>query len=130
MTNTESPAPSTSFHDAIVEEARELGAEHGKAAGSWVFDGNTDEATLRECLRMDEEGDPEFDDHWGSLDPLSGEWADGLTPETLFDELDIEREGCEESLSEWVREEIETAYEEGFRDAHRDEVLRSASAAL
>ena len=129
MTNTESPRCTYDL-DALVEEARQLGADHGKASGSWVFDGNTDPETLRECLRMDEEGDPEFDDHWGGMDPLSGEWADGLTPETLFDALGVEREGREEELSESARDEIESSYEMAFRDAHRDEVLRTASASL
>lgn len=110
----------------LLDEAAQLGAEHGKSAGAWVIDGNTSEETKLLALKLDEDGDPEFYDRFGTPDPLSGEWADGLTPDGLLRELGLSPEFVED----WQSAEICNAYEESFRDSHRDEVLRSASATL
>ena len=48
---TEVPPP-------LVAKAEELGRDAGKAAASWVFDGNTPEEEYQRVLRGIEEGDP------------------------------------------------------------------------
>ena len=48
---TEVPPP-------LVAKAEELGRDAGKAAASWVFDGNTPEEAYQRVLRGIEEGDP------------------------------------------------------------------------
>jgi hypothetical protein len=46
----------------MSEQHRKMGYEAGREAGSWVFDGNTDEATYQVVLEGYEEGDPEIMD--------------------------------------------------------------------
>ena len=65
----------------IMREARKDGAAAGRAAASWVFDGNTKDATYREVLKGIEDGDPEVMDRFRTPD-LSGEWTDEPTPRT------------------------------------------------
>lgn len=105
--------------DGLEKEARKIGAEHGKNAGSWVFDGNTDEATVRKVLTMIADGDPE----WEIPAPLSGEWADGMTLGRLAEEL-----GTSEEHKSF--DELCTAYEEAYHEAYEDEVVRSGHAML
>ena len=72
--------------------ARRLGREHGAAAASWVTFDSPEHA--REWLRAWSTGDmlrapfsrgDPFDHIPGS--PLSGEWADGMTPGQLLVEI-------------------------------------------
>ncbi len=72
----------------IVAKAEEDGYSAGVAAGSWVVDGNTSEATARRILEGIAEGDPVVMDSLPSS-PLSGEWADGLTPASLLAEYGL-----------------------------------------
>lgn len=68
-----------------AEDARNLGREHGTSAASWVADGNSEEASMRRLLTMLDDGDPEADDYLPPRPTLSGEWADGMTPRSLFE---------------------------------------------
>src|SRR5260370_10644515 len=43
---------------SIASDAEDLGRDAGRAAASWMFDGNTPEDTYRAVLRGIEEGDP------------------------------------------------------------------------
>lgn len=110
--------------DEVTHKAAERGTEDGTSAAGWVFDGNTDEESYRAAIKMDEDGDPEYFDYFDAPAPLSGEWADGLTPASLVDEL-----GYTELTDEEVSE-VADAYETAFNDAHRDEVLRIARVQL
>jgi hypothetical protein len=76
-------APYTPEH-----RAQQAGREDGEAAASWVFDGNTDDATYARVLRGITDGDPEVLDAYRPPD-LSGEWADGETPATLAKRVDV-----------------------------------------
>lgn len=42
----------------MTEAARALGAEHGRNAATWRFDGNTTDETYRATLKGIEDGDP------------------------------------------------------------------------
>ena len=49
------------------------GYEHGKTAGTWVFDGNTPQATYAAVLQGIEDGDPMVLDQLPQPDPGSTE---------------------------------------------------------
>jgi hypothetical protein len=92
-------------------EVRCLAWEHGRNAGSWVVDGDTSPARMREILTGYEDGDPMVLDLQPS--PLSGEWADEPTPQSLGltdDQCDV--------------------YEFAFGEAFWAEVVRSIKASL
>ena len=65
------------------EAVLESGQKAGRAAGSWVTDGNSTDDDRRAVLRAFEDCD--FD----IPTPLSGEWADGWTSEKVFDDAGI-----------------------------------------
>lgn len=102
------------FAEAKVE-AEKLGKQHGEAAGSWFFDGNTSEATYRRVWRGMEDGDPEIMDSLPS-NPLSGEFADGLTPAGLLREIGWN----EESVSAQEQDDLCDAYCDAFNEACQD----------
>jgi hypothetical protein len=85
------------------------GYEAGKAAGSWVFDGNTSDETYARVLQGWDDGDPEVMDLQPS--PLSGEWA-GESPTELLG-ADYTDEDADE-------------YEAGFSAGFWDEVVSIA----
>lgn len=104
----------------LIAAAETLGTEHGTAAGSWVFDGNTSAETARDALRKLRDGDPAADDYLPS-GPLSGEWADELTPDTLARTLTAR------NLDDDTRDEIADAYETAWHAAVAAEVERTAA---
>ncbi len=67
------------YSDAVEAAAKELGGEAGRAAASWVFDGNTTTEEYARVLFGIEDGDPEVLDALPSPD-LSGQWAGASTP--------------------------------------------------
>ena len=124
--------------EKLLAEAAKIGAEHGEGTaafqqqylvGGRVTDGS-ERATATHILKGLEDGDPEVLDALPHPD-LSGQWADGYTPNQLA-------EDCE--LDEWVKEfgeeaddcvdDLCTAYEEAFQDAAQEEVIRFCKAAL
>lgn len=58
----------------LETHARELGTTMGAARASWVFDGNTDDATYRAFLTGWDDGDPEILDAYDCVFSI-GEWA-------------------------------------------------------
>ncbi len=99
----------------MTEEAYNAGKERGKAAGSWVIDGNTTDETARAILKGIMDGDPEILDMRPS--PLSGEWAGESMPE-LEHEYGID-------LSDW---DEQTSFDEGHDAGFWDTVERDARA--
>jgi hypothetical protein len=93
------------------------GYEAGKAAGSWIIDGNTSSETAAHILRGIAECDPEVMDLQPS--PLSGEWAGESIGELI--------DGYAE-LSEDEQNTVCDAYEAGYSDGFWAEVERSAKA--
>jgi hypothetical protein len=102
----------------ISQQARAAGADHGRAAASWYFDGNTSDETYRTVLIGIEQGDPLIMDTFPSS-PLSGEWAGDPTPRSVLEDLDVDEE--DENADEYVQ-----AYEDGFHEASADEIERVA----
>jgi len=99
----------SSCRDERVATAEELGAEAGRAAGSWVVDGNTSSEQAAELVAMIDDCDPRFYDAMPA--PLSGEWA-GESLREIFGHHPAEAE-CE-------------AYEDAYRDAYEAEARRAA----
>ena len=105
-------------YETLIAQASEAGAEHGRAAASWYFDGSTDRATYAAVLRGIEEGDPAVLDTFPHS-PLSGEWADDPTPATVLDELGVDE--SDDAASDYL-----DAYELGFTEAVEFEIARVA----
>jgi hypothetical protein len=73
--------------EQLGDAAYRAGYDHGGAVGSFVIDGNTSAETAQRWLSWSEDGDPEM---WARYSaPLSGEDADGMTPERLRRFLDV-----------------------------------------
>ena len=87
-------------------QAHDLGYEAGKAASSWLLDGNSTEAAARALLDGIRDGDPEIMNQLPS-NPLSGEWAGGTTQSGILEELEVDED------DDWADEVID-AYEDGF----------------
>jgi hypothetical protein len=108
----------TDTYEAILARAREAGEAHGRAAGSWYFDGNTSEETYAAVLRGIEDGDPAVLDTFPCA-PLSGEWADDPTPESVLEDLGVTWENP-------CADDCILAYEEGFYEASADGIAETA----
>lgn len=112
-------------YDRAIEYARETGAENGRAAASWCFDGNTTRETYAAVLKGIEAGDPEVLDTLPAAD-LSGEWADTLNGPALYRDA-CESAGLVESDGAYQSfDEICDAYESAFSTAVMDELTRAA----
>jgi hypothetical protein len=95
---------------AEEEEAlRESGKAAGRAAGSWVSDGNSSEEHCREVLRQIEEWEFEIPS------ALSGEFAGGWDPEKVFEDADVQRPEDPDAESELL-DVWEDAYREGYEE--------------
>ncbi len=102
-----------------VNAAMELGLEAGRAAATWFGQPDTDWAAVRSML---DDGDPELFDGV-NLPNLSGEWADGQTPRTLCEDLDLDPD----ALDEWDIGTLCSAWEEAVSDGYWQEVERQAA---
>lgn len=110
-----------------TDYARRLGAEHGDAAARSRFDGNTSIDDYRACVTMDADGAPEWSDYFGAPDPLSGEWADALTPRDLARECGLSADDFDDQYDYAAAEsELCEAYEQAHGDAYRDRLLTIA----
>ena len=103
-----------------VVKAAEQGEDDGRAAASWIFDGNTSDETYRQILAGIEDGDPEVMDSLPVPD-LSGEWADRMTATELLDMVG----GTEDEATD-----VFEAYEVAFSRAVTDEAESAARRAV
>lgn len=97
-----------------VRKAREIGAEHGKSAASWLeFD---DTASAARFYNMCEDGDPRIDEYRPNS-PLSGEYADDYSMAELLRDCGvpdfIEFNGTDVQFDS-LMDEIASAYEDAF----------------
>ncbi len=96
----------------IVEQAEQEGYERGKAAGSWLLDGNSTAEAARRLLDGIEEGDPEILNQLPTS-PLSREWADAPLPRDLLESVGM---GEDDDDAEDVLSAYENAYSRGVSD--------------
>jgi hypothetical protein len=101
----------------LLEAARKLGNEHGEGAASWYFDSNTSCETYERVLKGLEDGDPAVLDTLPT-NPLSGKYADDLTPRSLLMQLGED----EDTVSAETQDAICTEYELAFDSAVQDRV--------
>jgi hypothetical protein len=101
--------------------ARKLGTEHGLAAASWVFDGNTDTATYRRVAQGLADGDPEILDALPYPD-LSGQWSDTPSSRDVLAELAADLGTIHPDDSD----DILNAYEDAWVTAAHGEIERVA----
>jgi hypothetical protein len=92
-----------------------MGRQDGTAAGSWVFDGNSSEATLRRFLAGVEDGDPEVLDAL-PCSPLSGDILAAVGEDTGY------------LIGQDERDDVLQAYEDAYESAAQDEAVRYATA--
>ena len=102
----------------MIEQAREMGLEYGKARGSWIIDGNSPKEFCQKIIDGFEDNDPEIMEISDS--PLSGEFADSPTVSSVLSELGLD--------SDEQHDEILDAYEAGYQDGFWDTVIQSAYA--
>jgi hypothetical protein len=121
-----------------LTEAGSLGAEAGRAAASWVLDGNASPEHYARLLRMIDDGDPRAEESLPTRPNLSGEWADSPTPISLYEQitgLDHSEEEdaagmAYETLIGSVVDAIANAWEEGVSETFEIECERLLRAAL
>jgi hypothetical protein len=87
-----------------------------------VIDGNTSRETARAILDGWEDCDPKILDMMPA--PLSGEWADSMTPLKLADAIEFY------NFEPWDLDSACAAYEESFEDAYWLEVRVSAESVV
>lgn len=109
---------------AASKYAEQRGREAGKAAASWVFDGNTTDAAYRRVLRGLDIGDPEVLDQLPGPD-LSGQFADTLTGPQLTAEA-LEAAGVDEEDDSDNLTILCDIFEAEFYIGRDDELLRVA----
>jgi hypothetical protein len=106
------------MQDQTTDQARKIGSEHGKAAASWVFDGNTTDENYRATLAGIENGDPQVMDAYRTPD-LSGEYSGDYTDQDLAADLGLDQDS--DSL-----DDAATAYLDATSEAFWSEVERIA----
>lgn len=115
-------------YSAALDYARDLGAQHGKSAASWVE--IPDERTARLILAGMEDCDSAILDTLPSAD-LSGQWAGMLSGPALVSDalseagMDDDADAWPDAYSDWFTD-ICDAYELAFDNAAEDEVSRRA----
>lgn len=122
-----------------LAEASELGRDAGRAAASWIVDGNTDTAQIPGILKMLDDGDPRADDYMPRRPDLSGEWGGDPTPLSIAREitgkspryvLAGERDPRDGDPSPELIEALAKAWEEGvdetFSEACESELRKAA----
>lgn len=114
----------------ILKRARQDGAVYGSNAATWYWDmadADTGLSDYRKVLKGIRDGDPEIMDTFTYAD-LSGQHADAPTPQSLYEELDmndkqIERYG--EKVCQLWEDSFNTAYQESVEQSCIDSMRRN-----
>lgn len=125
---TQGEAFSDDLPPGMLTEIRRLAADHGKAAASWAFDGNTSRETYEQARKGIDDGDPAVMDAFRVPD-LGGEYAGDFTDRDLADELGIDlpdvADDSESALDAWESmTRISDVYLFAVSAAYWDEVER------
>lgn len=111
----------TIIEDANEDTIRERGLSDGKAAGSWVIDGNTSKERAREIFDGIEDSDGKILDELPTL--TLGEWADDPTWREILDDEGIE---CDEETAD----DLWRTYSDAWSEGMLAEVQRAARLAM
>jgi hypothetical protein len=125
-------------HLAWIDTATHMGREAGVNAASWVVDGNTSAEHIARMVRWLDDGDSRAYDYLPQCPNLSGEWADDLSPISLYETVTGLSHGEEEeaaglgyeTLVGSVVDAIANAWEEGVAETFQTECERILRAAL
>jgi hypothetical protein len=120
---------SDNHYESARDAATDLGRDEGTAAASWTFDGNTPDSAYRHVLAGIQDGDPAVLDQLATAD-LSGQWADGRTPDSLATDIANTVDVPREHIGSQTLDRLCDAYETAFNDAVCAEVERLALAHL
>lgn len=104
------------------KEARKLGAEHGKAAASWL---DITYGNAARWLRGIQDGDPEIMDMLPHA-PLSGEWTDEPTPRDILAAVGQPCSSDDDEPCCAGEDDILFAYQQEYELAAQDEAERRA----
>lgn len=100
--------------DKVFERAKKemyrAGEDRGKAAASWILDGNSSEADAQRLLKGMQDGDPEILDQLPTFQ--FGEWAGDSINEVLDDVSPAGRSA--EDIGDDERDELLDSYIDGF----------------
>lgn len=105
-----------------------IGAEHGRNAASYLFDGNTPTETYRAFAAGIADGDPEYLNRIPVPD-LSCGWADGYTPRQLLADVGG-NDGDAAFYGNELMDPLCDAYEQAFTRAAQDAAERTCRAHL
>ena len=83
-----------------TQRAYDLGYERGTSAGSWYFDGNTNDASYAIVLQGIEDCDPEILDTFPSF--TFGEWAGESRAEIFYDWADMSNADQDEATEQYL----------------------------
>lgn len=108
-------------YDEAIRQATREGEEAGDNAGTWALDSNLTVPEAQRILAGIDACDPEIMDMQPS--PLSGEWADGLTPADVLEPYGRTPDDDDAG-------DILDAFEEGYSRGYWQRVESSARAAL
>jgi len=111
--------------DTLVDRAEELGASCGRDDAGWYFDGNTSAETYARVLQGLEDGDPAIVDTFPA-NPLSGEWAYGITSAAVLQWAAKCDDAAVAILSDELRHVIYTAFEMAYDVAVAEGIERVA----
>jgi hypothetical protein len=102
--------------DGWIAQARQLGVAHAQTAAEWSFDGRSDRAERARVLAMLRDGDPAAFDHLPAQPNLSGEFADDLTPGSLYEQI----VGGDVPATPELLDELAASYELGVAETFSD----------
>jgi hypothetical protein len=97
-----------------ISEAKALGVDHAHSAADWTFDGNSDQAERARVLDMMQDGDPAAFDYLPQEPNLSGQWADDLTPDRLYEQITGKCAGL--AIGAVLIDALADAYEDGVSE--------------
>jgi len=112
---------SKTHEKADIDAISARGVNDGRAAATWLIDGNTDAplAVLEGLIQGIDEGDPEVLDSL-PMPHLGGEWSDNPTWEDICkEELDRYEDG-EDDLLNVYHHSFHEGVEQQIREMHRD----------
>lgn len=106
---------------AESEIIRQRGERDGHDAGTWVFDGNTQEEHFKRIQKGIEDGDPEFMDMIPSP-RVGGEFADDPTWDQILNE-ELNLGGLDTAGFHPATDSLYETYCEAFQTGAQDEIL-------